>query len=53
VRPDEKVYASIARGKYKNAPQPVSVERLGILNAEIAKLLEIIQPLLVKHGALT
>jgi hypothetical protein len=53
VRPDESVFASVARGKLKNRPQPMPMERLQKLNIEVMEMINIVEPLLAKHGAIT
>lgn len=50
VQPDDAVTAMVTRGKYKNSLQSMSLIRLGSLNAEVGRLIAVIEPLLFNHG---
>lgn len=52
VKPDEIVRATVARGKYKNTEQVMTPIRLNTLNGEVKRLIDIIEPLLAKHGVI-
>ena len=50
--PDDTVLAAIARGKYKHEPQKVPLIRLQSLNAEVGRIIAVIEPLLAEHGVI-
>ena len=50
VRPGDEVMATVTRGQYKNTPQRMSLIRLKTLNAEVTRLVAIIEPMLFKYG---
>ena len=52
LMPDETVLATVSRGKFKNEPQRLSLIRLASLNAEVARILAEIEPLLFKLGVI-
>ena len=53
VQPDETVMASVARGKYGNTLQPMSLDSLQRLNDEVTSIIDVIEPLLHRHGMIT
>ena len=50
--PDETVVARVTRGKYKGTLQRLPMIRLRSLNAEIARIIAVFEPLLYKHGVI-
>lgn len=52
LQPDEIVLATVARGKYKNTLQNLSLMRLRSLNEEVAGIIADIEPLLYRHGVI-
>jgi hypothetical protein len=52
LQPDETVLAAVARGKYRHKPQSVSLLRLQSLNAEVSRIIAVIEPLLAEHGVI-
>ncbi len=51
--PDETVVVPrVARGKYKGRLQRLPMIRLRSLNAEVARIIAVIEPLLLKHGVI-
>jgi hypothetical protein len=49
VGPNNTVLGTVTRGPYKNKPQKTTT-RLKSINAEVGRLIAIIEPLLVKYG---
>jgi hypothetical protein len=47
--PDHEVTGSLARGKYKNEPQKLSLIRLRSLNSEIGSIISALEPVLVRY----
>jgi hypothetical protein len=52
LQPDNTVLAAVARGKYKNDPQRMSLIRLGTLNAEVESILAELELLLFDKGVI-
>jgi hypothetical protein len=50
--PDETVIARVTRGKYKGTLQRLPLIRLRSLNAEVARIIAVIEPLLHAHGVI-
>jgi hypothetical protein len=50
--PDTTVTATVARGRYKNIPQSISLIRSASLNKELGAIIEALQPLLIRLGVL-
>ena len=50
LMPDETVVARVTRGKYKGTLQRLPLVRLASLNAEVGRIIAVIEPLLHSHG---
>jgi hypothetical protein len=51
--PGETVVARVTRGKYKGTLQSLPTIRLKSLNAEVGRIIAVIEPILHAHGVIT
>ena len=52
LQPDNTVLAAVARGKYKSKPEALPLIRIQSLNAEVARIIAVIEPMLSKHNVI-
>lgn len=52
LQSDETILLAVARGKYKNAVEPMSIIRLNSIVVEVASITAELEPLLVRVGVL-
>jgi hypothetical protein len=50
--PDATVVARVTRGEYKGTLQHLPMIRLNSLNKEVNRIIDVIQPLLHRHGVI-